>query len=78
VCFFKFLFLLLKQKAIELLIEYGADIYAKTFNDETVFDLSDDIDVREFIVQKKKECENNEKSSHTRSLKRTSTGVSRR
>lgn len=43
-----------------------------------MFDLSDDIDVREFIVQKKKEVENNEKSSRTRSLKRTSTGVSRR
>lgn len=66
------------QKAIELLIEAGADIYAKTNNDDTVLDLCDDLDVREFIVQKKREIENNERISKARALRRTSTGVSRR
>lgn len=45
------------QKAIEQLLEHGADINLRTNNDETVLDLCDDADVREFIVQKCKEIE---------------------
>ena len=69
----------MKQKAIEILIENGADIYAKTFLDETVLELSDDIDVREFIVHKKQELENSQKIiQRNKSLKRNSIGVTRR
>lgn len=105
-----------------MLLENGADIHAKTNSEDTVLDLCDDSDVREFIIQKSKEIEteqqkqaaaraaaalklqmitnsnsmnsstqnliknggdktnssNNINNSSTRSLKRTSTGVSRR
>ncbi len=110
-----------QQRGIELLLEHGADINAKTNNDEAVLDLCDDPDVREFIVQKSREIEteqqkqaaaraaaamqmklqlinssinnssqtliknsgdktnsSNNINNSTRSLKRTSTGVSRR
>ncbi|CAF0815179.1 unnamed protein product [Brachionus calyciflorus] len=102
------------QKAIEILLEAGADIDLRTKNDETVVDLCDDPDVKEFIVQKSKEIETEQAqrqaaakaaaaaavmqsklqlisssnnslnngsikgtNSSSRSLKRTSTGVSR-
>jgi hypothetical protein len=62
-----------------MLIESGADIYAKTYLEETVLELSDDIDVREFIVQKKKEIDNNQKVvNRAKSVKRNSVGVTRR
>lgn len=108
------------QKAIEILLEHGADINLKTNNDETVLDLCDDPDIKDYIIQKSKEIEtqqqqaaleamqkqmqliynansisnstnsinesikktNGDNSSivnnSSRSLKRTSTGVSRR
>lgn len=103
----------LKQKAIEILLENGADVNLKTNNNETVLDLCDDSDVREFITQKMETLEqqkqaaaraaaaalqaqmrtnssfsnngsikSNDKSALNnnsgRSLKRTSTGVTRR
>lgn len=40
------------------MLEHGADINLRTNNDETVLDLCDDADVREFIIQKCKEIEN--------------------
>lgn len=45
------------QRAIEILLEHGGDIYLRTNNDETVLELCDDQDVREFIIQKSKEIE---------------------
>ena len=45
------------QRAIEILLEHGGDINARTNNDETVLELCDDQDVREFIIQKSKEME---------------------
>jgi ankyrin repeat protein len=45
------------QRAIEILLEHGGDINARTNNDETVLELCDDQDVREFIIQKSKEIE---------------------
>lgn len=107
------IFFNLKQKAIEILLENGADVNLKTNNNETVLDLCDDSDVREFITQKMETLEqqkqaaaraaaaalqaqmrtnssfsnngsikSNDKSALNnnsgRSLKRTSTGVTRR
>jgi ankyrin repeat protein len=109
------LYLFFKQKAIEILLENGADVNLKTNNNETVIELCDDSDVREFILQKIETLEqqkqaaaraaaaalqaqmrtnssisnngsikSNDKSSNNnnnnsgRSLKRTSTGVTRR
>lgn len=40
------------QKAIEILLEHGAEIDVNTYNDETVLDLCDDPDIRDFIIQK--------------------------
>ncbi|RNA38698.1 phosphatase 1 regulatory subunit 16A-like, partial [Brachionus plicatilis] len=102
------------QRAIELFLEAGAEIDLRTKNEETVIDLCDDSDVREFIIQKSKEIETEQEqkkaaakaaaaaavmqsklqlvsssnnslnngsikgnNSSSRSLKRTSTGVSR-
>jgi protein phosphatase 1 regulatory subunit 16A len=48
------------QKGIEILLENGADINARTNNDETVLELCDDADIREFIIQKNKEIESQE------------------
>jgi ankyrin repeat protein len=45
------------QRAIEILLEHGGDVNARTNNDETVLELCDDQDVREFIIQKSKEIE---------------------
>jgi protein phosphatase 1 regulatory subunit 16A len=45
------------QKAIEILLENGADIDLRTNNDETVLELCDDPDVRDFIIQKSKEID---------------------
>jgi ankyrin repeat protein len=45
------------QRAIELILEHGGDMNARTNNDETVLELCDDQDVREFIIQKSKEIE---------------------
>lgn len=113
--------IIFQQKAIEILLEYGADINLRTNNDETVLDLCDDPDIREYIIQKSKEIESQQQqqaalaamqkqmqliyntnsisnstnsinesikksnadnssivNNSTRSLKRTSTGVSRR
>jgi hypothetical protein len=39
------------------LLENGADMNAKTNNDEIVLDLCDDPEVKEFIIQKSKEIE---------------------
>lgn len=39
------------------MLENGADVNLKTNNDETVLELCDDADVREFIVQKCREIE---------------------
>ena len=110
----------MQQKAIEILLEHRADINMLTNNDENVLELCDDLDIRDFIVQKHKEIElsqqqealvaemqkqlanshnssfrktnsidntsvlnqmtssNSNINNSTRSLKRTSTGVSRR
>lgn len=51
------------QRAIEILLEQGADVNAKTNNDETVLELCDDQDVREFIIQKSKEIENRQQQA---------------
>jgi hypothetical protein len=40
------------QKAIEILLEHGSEIESRTFNEETVLDLCDDPDIRDFIIQK--------------------------
>ena len=45
------------QKAIEILLENGADIDLRTNSDETVLELCDDPDVRDFIIQKSKEID---------------------
>ena len=47
----------IKQRGIEILLEHGADVNVRTNNDETVLDLCDDPDVREFIMQKSREIE---------------------
>lgn len=108
------------QKVIEILLEHGADINLRTNNDETVLELCDDPDIRDYIIQKSKEIESQQQqaaalaamqkqmqliynansisnstnsmneslkksnpdnssiiNNSTRSLKRTSTGVSR-
>ena len=120
--YFKLMILIwsMQQKAIEILLEHRADINMLTNNDENVLELCDDLDIRDFIVQKHKEIElsqqqealvaemqkqlanshnssfrktnsidntsvlnqmtssNSNINNSTRSLKRTSTGVSRR
>ena len=60
---FNQLFSLFQQRAIEILLEQGADINAKTNNNETVLELCDDQDVRDFIVQKSKEIENKQQQA---------------
>ena len=45
------------QKAIEILLENGGDTDVRTNNDETVLELCDDPDVRDFIIQKSKEID---------------------
>lgn len=51
------------QKAIEILLEHGADINLKTNNDENVLDLCDDPDIRDFIIQKNKEIESQQEQA---------------
>ena len=48
------------QKAIEILLENGADTDLRTHNDETVLELCDDPDVRDFIILKSKEMEDSQ------------------
>lgn len=57
-------------KIVELLVEAGASLDAKTQNDETVFDLCDNIDLLERLNQLKDELENKQASGTDR-LRRT-------
>ncbi|XP_054716867.1 protein phosphatase 1 regulatory subunit 16A-like [Uloborus diversus] len=56
--------------AIEMLVQAGADINAKTKNGETPYDISEDIEVRERIMQLKFEMET-KRGSQTNRLRRT-------
>lgn len=57
-------------KVIELLVEAGASLDAKTINDETVFDLCDNVDLLEKLNQLKDELESKQASGTDR-LRRT-------
>lgn len=52
--------------AIEMLVQAGADINAKTKNGETPYDISEDIEVRERIMQLKYEMETKKGSQNNR------------
>ncbi|KAG8176836.1 hypothetical protein JTE90_001975 [Oedothorax gibbosus] len=56
--------------AIELLVQAGADINAKTKNGETPYEISEDIEVRERIMQLKYEMET-KKGSQSNRLRRS-------
>lgn len=51
------------QKAIEILLEHGANIDLRTNNDECVLDLCDDPDIRDFIIQKSKEIQSQQEQA---------------
>lgn len=55
--------------ALELLVQAGADLNAKTKNGETPYDISEDLEVKERIMQLKYEMET--KRSHGDKLRRT-------
>jgi len=52
-----------QQKVIEILLEHGADINLRTNNDETVLELCDDPDIRDYIIQKSKEIESQQQQA---------------
>ncbi len=56
------------QKVIEVLLECGADINARTNNDESVLELCDDADVRDFIIQKSTEIEQHQAAAASAAL----------
>ena len=53
-----------QQKVIEILLEHGADINLRTNNDETVLELCDDPDIRDYIIQKSKEIESQQQQAN--------------
>jgi len=57
-------------KVVELLVEAGANLDAKTFNDETVFDLCDNVELLEHMNQLKDELESKQ-ATGTERLRRT-------
>lgn len=58
-------------RIIELLVESGADLYAKTVNDETVFELCDNTLLLNRLNELKDELESKRAASDTDRLKRT-------
>ena len=64
------LFIDLKVDVLELLVQNGADVNAKTKNGETPYDICEDPELKERIIQLKNELET-KKASHPNRLKRS-------
>lgn len=59
------------SKVVELLVDSGAQLTAKTTNDETVFDLCDNVNLLEKLNQLKDELESKQATNTDNTLRRT-------